>query len=79
MPETGRWTPEILRVDDDGTLILVAAPFDMVRLSSALLGRTVLIDGLVHRIEAIIADGRPRDSLIRKGERISLRVRRQSA
>ncbi|KOX40262.1 hypothetical protein ADL19_32825 [Streptomyces purpurogeneiscleroticus] len=69
------WEPEILRREEDTSLIWIAAPFEMPRISGALIGRTLLIDGVPHRVETTMAAATPRNTPIAKGERISLRVR----
>jgi len=69
------WTPEILKTEDDSTLVWIAAPFEMPRISGELNGRTLMIGGIAHRVEATLADARPREKPIAKGERINLRVR----
>ena len=69
------WEPENIEREDDPSLIWIAAPFEMPRISGALIGRTLMLDGIPHRVEATLADAHPRDTPIAKGERISLRVR----
>lgn len=69
------WTPKILKTEDDPTLVWIEAPFEMPRISGALIGRIAMIRNAPHRIESILADAHPREEPIREGERILLRVR----
>lgn len=73
--EAEAWTPTVLKFSDDRSWVTVPAPFEMPRTSRELIGRTLKVEGVMHRVVGMRNDAVPREEPIREGESISLWVR----